>query len=530
MHPVSSRGSASVVDALTCLALACFVVTFTLGRVASAQPSGASPSAAAPAPSSDAVTGDTSVARIRRALDAIGGYDDVRVSRDADVVQLVGSVGQPGAREAAEQVASRAAPDALFVANAITVVAETAAAEGDSLAVDDVDREIEGTLRRVLGRVPELADVEVEVSGGIVHLRGQATAEAALKRAVAIAGEQEGALFVDNQVRVVVDLRDQVVGTLEGLQASAKKAVGKAPVFVIALIIIFLFGLLARGLTRVDWGKRLLPDRPLIRQVIRRVLATILFVVGCVLAFDLLGATGAVGALIGTAGVVGLAVGFAFKDIVENYLAGILLALHRPFQAGDLIELDGIQGKVIRLAARDTILMTLEGNHIQIPNAQVFKASMTNFTRNPLRRFDFTVGIGTGEKLSEAQVEGLGALQSMAGVLEEPAPFALVAGFGDSSMTVQFYGWVDQREADWRRVRSEAVRLVKRALDQANVDLPNPIYELDVYTEQGRRAKHVTAGPEEPAEAAVDIGVDHDIDRQIAEDEESEKSDLLATA
>ncbi|MEM1034298.1 MAG: mechanosensitive ion channel domain-containing protein [Myxococcota bacterium] len=498
----------------------------------SAVPSGA-PSAVATASASAvpsaAATADTSVARIRRALDAIGGYDDVRVSRDAGVVQLVGSVGQPGAREAAEQVASRAAPDALFVANAITVVAETAA-EGDSLAVDDVDREIEGTLRRVLGRVPELADVEVEVSGGIVHLRGQATAEAALKRAVAIAGEQEGALFVDNQVRVVVDLRDHVVGTLEGLQASAKKAVGKAPVFVIALFIVFLFGLLARGLTRVDWGKRLLPDRPLIRQVIRRVLATILFVVGCVLAFDLLGATGAVGALIGTAGVVGLAVGFAFKDIVENYLAGILLALHRPFQAGDLIELDGIQGKVIRLAARDTILMTLEGNHIQIPNAQVFKASMTNFTRNPLRRFDFTVGIGTGEKLSEAQVEGLGALQSMAGVLEEPAPFALVAGFGDSSMTVQFYGWVDQREADWRRVRSEAVRLVKRALDQANVDLPNPIYELDVYTEKGRRAKHVTAGPEEPAEAAVDIGVDHDIDRQIAEDEESEKSDLLATA
>src|SRR5690606_21022551 len=109
-----------------------------------------------------------------------------------------------------------------------------------------------------------------------------------------------------------------------------------------------------------------------------------------------------VGALFGAAGVAGIILGFAFREIIENYLASILLSLRRPFSTGDHVVVATHEGKVIRLTSRDTILMTLEGNHLRLPNSVVFKAEILNFSRNPLRRFDFSVGLGVDEDISSA--------------------------------------------------------------------------------------------------------------------------------
>jgi len=464
---------------------------------------------------------------IREALRVVGGFEDVTVSFEAGVVKLTGSVSKPGARQAAEQIAKKAAPDALYVANGIEVVASEATTPTDGVVLDEADTQVAGILRRFFREVEGLEAIDVQVSGGIVHLSGTTQKQDVLDRAVELASGQQGVLYVDDQVEVRTDLADQLRLTMSDLRAKAKKLLSSSPVFAIAALLIGLFALLARALVRLDPAAWFLPDRPLARQVVSRIIATVLFVLGCILALDVLGATSAVGALLGTAGVVGLAVGFAFKDIVENYLAGVLLALHRPFRAGDLVEFDGVEGKVIRLAARETVLMTLEGNHVRLPNAQVFKSPSTNYTRNPKRRFDFTVGIGTGERLADAQRVGLAALHRTEGTLDDPSPAALVSGFGDSAMNVQFFGWIDQRQTDWLRVRSEAIRQVKRSLDEAGVDLPNPIYELDVYTEEGKRAKHLHAAPAEPEAPAHPVDVDQDIDRQIREDEESAKPDML---
>ena len=469
------------------------------------------------------------VERIEAALEAIGGFDQVHVSEEAGVIRLRGEVALPSARQAAERVAERAAPEALYVANGIEVVAdEEEDGDNGSLAVDDTDSAIAGTLRRILGQVPDLEKVELYVAGGVVHLRGTTRSEEALERAVEIARGQDGVLYVDEGVTVKTTVGEQVHGTLDELAERGKDFLGKLPVAGIALLVLILAAFLAKRLAGSRVGTRLFSDRPLIQQVVARLMATFLLIGGVLLALEIMGATGAVGAVLGTAGIVGLAVGFAFKDIVENYLAGILLAFHRPFAAGDYVTIADTSGKIIRLASRETILMTLEGNHVQIPNAEVFKASMTNFTRNPKRRFDFTVGIGTSEELASAQKLGVAALLGMEGVMEDPEPFAWVEGFADSSMTVHYYGWVDQRTHDWGKVKSEAIRQVKRALDKAGIDLPNPIYEVDVYTEEGKRAKHLDKERTvEPAAAPHDLSVDHEIDKQIAEDPDAQKPDLL---
>jgi small-conductance mechanosensitive channel len=145
-------------------------------------------------------------------------------------------------------------------------------------------------------------------------------------------------------------------------------------------------------------------------------------VAGLLVALDLLDATALAGAVVGTAGLAGLVLGFAFKDSVENYLAGLLLALTQPFAQNDHIKLESHEGKVVRLSPRETILMKLDGNHVRLPNALVFRMPLTNFSRNPRRRFQFEVGVGPSDDLALARETGMADWRLRRGIPRGPAP------------------------------------------------------------------------------------------------------------
>jgi small-conductance mechanosensitive channel len=260
----------------------------------------------------------------------------------------------------------------------------------------------------------------------------------------------------------------------------------------------------------------------MMRGVARQFAGSAIVIVGALVALELLQATALVGAVLGAAGVVGIAIGFAFRDIVENYLASLLLGLRRPFEPNDLVVIAGNEGKVIRLTTRETILMSLDGNHVRLPNAHVFKSVIVNFTRNPLRRLSFKVGIGVSESLVDAQHVGLETLRETAGVCPDPGPFTRVEELADSTVVVQYFAWVDQRAADWHKVRSEAVRRVKAALDAANIAMPVPTYRLE--TEKTRAPG---GGKTELADTAHEVIPDDVIDRQIRDDAEREPAENL---
>jgi small conductance mechanosensitive channel len=131
---------------------------------------------------------------------------------------------------------------------------------------------------------------------------------------------------------------------------------------------------------------------PLLRDLVRQLVRMAIIGVGLVLALEIIDASALLGTVLGAAGVVGLAVGFALRDTVENYIASLLLSLRQPFAHDDLVVIDGNEGRVVRLTPRATILLTLDGNHTRIPNAMVYKAVIVNYTRNPKRRFSFDVG------------------------------------------------------------------------------------------------------------------------------------------
>jgi len=303
------------------------------------------------------------------------------------------------------------------------------------------------------------------------------------------------------------------------------------PLLLLAALVIWLSLVIGGWLSRRDWLIRLADRNPLLRELTRTSVRWAIAVVGVLIALEIMDATALVGAVLGTAGVLGVALGFAFKDTLENYLAGILMSLRQPFAARDHVVIDGNEGTVIALTSRATILMTPDGNHLRLPNALVFRSVTLNYTRNPSRRFDFDVGIGVNEDLLAAQQIGTDVLDQIEGIQDQPPPRAYIASLGDSNVQVRFLAWVDQRSHDYTQVRSEAIRRVKLALEAAEMDMPEPIYRVQI---SGRTDLHESppAAPARQTAATTPQQADtravSDLAAQIDQDQlDNRSNDLL---
>ena len=201
------------------------------------------------------------------------------------------------------------------------------------------------------------------------------------------------------------------------------------------------------------------------------------------------------------------AVGFAVRDTIENYIASIMLSIRQPFRAKDHVVINDRAGIVVRLNSRATILMTLDGNHLRIPNAEVFKATILNYTRNPERRFDFELGVDSADDPVAAMQAGLDAIRQLEFILADPAPSALIKTVGDSNIVLTFYGWVDQSNTDFAKARSLAIRAAMRVIEEKGFTMPEPIYRLrfdgqiDKALVAANAARSAAPAPQQPGTA-----------------------------
>jgi small-conductance mechanosensitive channel len=182
--------------------------------------------------------------------------------------------------------------------------------------------------------------------------------------------------------------------------------------------------------------------------------------------------------VVGGTGLSGLVLGIAFRDITENFLASLFLSLQQPFREGDLVEVAGVAGYVQRLTSRTTVLMTLDGNQLQVPNSTVFKGTIRNFTSNPNRREDFIVGIGYEDSITSAQEVALKVLADHPAVLNEPEPLVLVENLGSSTVNLRVYFWLDGGRHSWLKVKSSVIRHIKRAFQDSGISLPDEAREV----------------------------------------------------
>ncbi len=408
------------------------------------------------------------------------------------------------------------------------------------------DAKIRERIQRIYAEIESLNSVEVEVKEGIVILSGSVSNEKSAMMAHNLAIRTEGAVTVKDQLERTLDIEGNVSPLLEAGQQKTRAIVRSLPLLLLSLLVFLVIAFLGHFLASyMPLWRRVAPNiflAHLLSQAIR--VATV--IAGLVVALNLLGATALMGTILGSAGVIGIAIGFAVRDAMENYISSIMLSIRQPFRPQDYVVINEHEGIVVRLTSRSTILMTLSGNHLRIPNSTVFKAVIQNYTTNPERRFDFRLGVDTADDPVEAIQTGVSAIASLEFVLETPKPGGVIIEVGDSSIIIQYTGWIDQTETSFGSARSLAISTVTRELDEQGFTMPEPIYRLrfdnmpkGVATSLPEELRRPEPGPAKPAkihnaprrtgeEQSLDVSPDsHLTDKVDAERAETASEDLL---
>lgn len=352
-----------------------------------------------------------------------------------------------------------------------------------SIAVEDnaaSDAQIRTRIQQLLRQIEGYNEVTITVSGGVVTLRGEVLDTIRRDELVAIVNRVTGVVTIKNETAVSTDLEERLAPALERMIERGQIILANAPIYLLAFTVFLLIAWAGWKLTpRLRLWDWIAPNR-FIADIYRAVARIVFVLLGVVVALDILNLTALLGAVLGAAGVVGLALGFAVRDTVENFIASILLSLRQPFRPNDFVDISGDLGSVARLTSRATILISPDGNLIRIPNATVYKGRIINYTRDPNRRFTFDLGVDADADLSGALATAADAISSLPFVLRDPPVSAWISEVGDSNVILSFAAWLDQRNADFLKGRGEAIRIAKEALEAAGYGLPEPIYRLRV--------------------------------------------------
>ena len=379
----------------------------------------------------------------------------------------------------AQPLPARAQISPATLAKAVTggTATPAPAADGTPIATDSgaaQDGRIETRLRAIYAALPDLAGVKVSVSSGVVMLTGTVPNAAAIDQAGTIAQRLAGVVVVRNQLQRSLAVDNNLDPALTGLTGKLRGLVEMLPLIAVALLVAFLVGALGYVLARrhAFWA-RVAPN-PFLGALMASAVRVGFVAAGIALGLQIVGATALLGAVLGGAGVIGLALGLAVKDTVDNYVSSLMLSVRQPFRANDHVKIDSYEGRVVRMTTRATVLMTLDGNHLRVPNSMVYKAVIVNFTTNPQRRFSFEYMIDHGFDPSCARTEAMRAMTALDFILATPEPWSEIAAVPGSTQVLRFYAWIDQTQSDFSKARTRAIEAVRAALREAGAILPDP--------------------------------------------------------
>lgn len=285
-----------------------------------------------------------------------------------------------------------------------------------------------------------------------------------------------------------MDVNEAIQAIWDKLGGWVAGAIEALPNLIVAILIMVAFVYLSR-LAR-QWTYRLL-GRVSEYRAVNRLLSTMVFVallaVGAMIALTVLNLETAVTSILGAAGILGLAIGFAAQDTVENLIAGILISVRRPLRVGDLVETNDVYGVVQEINLRATVIATGPGQIVYVSNGQVFRSKLVNYTKLGQRRIDIECGVSYADDLEKAKRVAIAAIDELPNRVEGRGVDLFYREFGGSSINFLLTYWIPftNHHGEFMQAQSDAVVALKRAFDENDISIPFPIRTLDFGIEGG---------------------------------------------
>lgn len=273
-----------------------------------------------------------------------------------------------------------------------------------------------------------------------------------------------------------VDFGD-VIERVENIFSSLLLAL---PNVIIGIVVFLIFWALSWVVAKLVGLAMLRAGRPRgLQMVLSRLTAWSILSFGLLVALTVIFPTITPASLFGALGVGGVVIGFAFRDIFQNLLAGILILFTRPFRIGDQIVSEKHEGEVVDILVRATLLRTYDNRVVVIPNSELYTKRVVVNTAYETRRLSVEVGIGYDESIADARAAILEAIATLPGIVTDPAPEVLVNLLGDFSVVLEVRFWIsppDRREAV--EAQDQVLEAIKRALTAAEIEMPFPIQKI----------------------------------------------------
>tara|TARA_B100000519_G_scaffold64017_1_gene54411 strand:+ start:1311 stop:2297 length:987 start_codon:yes stop_codon:yes gene_type:complete len=273
----------------------------------------------------------------------------------------------------------------------------------------------------------------------------------------------------------------------EKLESWVEGGITLLPNIVVAFFIAIAFGIIAKVIGNVA-GKimrRTFESRQ-IASLLTSIIKSIVLIAGIFIALDFVGLKGTVTSLLAGAGIVGLAIGFAFQDMTENFIAGVAMGIRKPFEIGDVIEAEGVFGNVKEINLRNTLVETFYGQLEVIPNKILFRNILTNYSYLGYRRIEVPVGISYADDIEEAARVITDAMNEKDYVIKKEETAVYAESFGDSSINLLLWFWIRYPgDPGFMSVRHDAVSTVKTVLEENDILIPFPIRTLDFNAKGG---------------------------------------------
>ena len=229
-----------------------------------------------------------------------------------------------------------------------------------------------------------------------------------------------------------------------------------------------------------NWLKRFVASRiqnKTIGDLVASMASIVVIVIGAIVALQILQLEDAVTSVLAGAGIIGLALGFAFQDVAANFISGVIIATQEQFSVGDLIETQDVFGTVKKIELRMTAVQTLTGQIVYIPNKDIVLNIMTDYSQFGQRRVDIAVGVSYQTDLDKAEQLAIEAVKDIDGTLDSPSPSLFYTEFADSSINFEVRFWIksSSSQVPYLKARSDAIKNIKTVFADNDINIPFPI-------------------------------------------------------